>query len=325
VDDGSPLPGSVNIQSICSSAQRTVAHTSSNGDFGFQWADKSGSVFADASDSARFSGFGPAATGTSTNSAMPGRTVDPLSDCDLKAELAGYTSSRVSLYNHTMENSIDIGAIVLHRITGDEGTVVSMLSLRAPKDAKKSFDKGREQARGKKLGDAEVSFQKAVASYPQYADAWLSLGRVQSQMGSRDEAHADFRKAMELDGKLVGPWQELGYMASDQAKWDEAARYLEQAVKLDPMNSPMAWYFNAMANYNLGRFEVAEQSLRAEMRLDHGANPRAKYLLGLVLIARKDPAGGADALRSYIASSPNAQELESAKKQLSRAESQLGK
>ena len=66
------------------------------------------------------------------------------------------------------------------------------------------------------------------------------------------------------------------------------------------MNSPMAWYFSALANYNLGRFEQAEHSVRAELNLDK--NPGAEYVLGLVLIARKDYKGGADALRTYLAS-----------------------
>jgi tetratricopeptide (TPR) repeat protein len=325
IDDGSPMPGSVNIQSICSASQRTVAHTTPRGDFSFQWADKAASVFADASDSARISGFGGSGSGAGANSATSGRTADPLADCDLRAELPGFTSSRVSLYNHTMDNNIDIGAIVLHRITGDEGTVVSMLSLKAPKDAKKSYEKGTEQVHAKKLKDAQDDFRKAVASYPQYADAWLSLGRVDAQLGSRDEARTDFRKAMDLDVKLVGPWQELGYMSSDEAKWEDAVRYLDQAVKLDPVSSPMAWYFSAMANYNLGHYEAAERSLRAEMKIDRGTNPRSKYLLGLVLIARKDLAGGAEALRSYIASSPNSQEVDTARQQLVRVESALGK
>jgi uncharacterized protein HemY len=88
------------------------------------------------------------------------------------------------------------------------------------------------------------------------------------------------------------------------------------------MNSPMAWYFSAMANYNLGRFEQAERSIRAEMKLEN--NPRAEYLLGLVLIARKDLKGGAEALRTYLASSPKPEDAAMAQKQLSRAESQLG-
>jgi tetratricopeptide (TPR) repeat protein len=129
---------------------------------------------------------------------------------------------------------------------------------------------------------------------------------------------------MDLDDKLVGPWQELGYIASDGSKWEDAARYLDQAVRLDPMDSPKAWYFSAMANYNLGRFDLAERNVRAEMKLDRGKNPRAEYLLGLVLIARKDLQGGAEALRHYIGSVPESAEVDAAKKQLSRVEGQLG-
>jgi tetratricopeptide (TPR) repeat protein len=250
--------------------------------------------------------------------------MDPLDNCELRAELAGYTSSRVSLYQHTEFDSFDVGSIVLHRITGDEGRTVSALSLKAPKDARKNFDKGMELARANKPGDAAASFQKAVATYPQYADAWLSLGQVERQLGARDEARTDFQKAMDLDDKLVGPWQELGYLASDAAKWQDAVRYLDEAVRLDPM-VPMAWDFDAVANYNIGKYDMAERDVRAEMKLDRGKNPRAEYLLGLILIARKDLAGGADALRIFIALAPDAPDAEMAKKQLTRAEGLLGR
>lgn len=323
LDDGSPLPGSVDVQSVCLSRQRTVTHTSPSGDFGFEWADNTAGVFEDASENGRVPGANSTSSGSSNNS--PGsHLVDPLANCDLRAQLSGYISSRVSLSDHTSLDAFDVGVIVLHRITGNEGRTVSTLSLKAPREAKKNFDKGIELARANKPGDAAASFQKAVASYPQYADAWFTLGQVERQLGARDEARTDFQKAMDLDDKLVGPWQELGFLASDASKWDEAARYLNQAVLLDPMDSPMAWDFGAVANYNLGKYDVAERDVRAEMKLDHGKNPRAEYLLGLILIARKDMAGGADALRTFIALAPGAPDAEMAKKQLSRVESQLG-
>ncbi len=65
----------------------------------------------------------------------------------------------MSLFQHGAFENFDVGAIVLHRITGDEGRVVSLLALRAPKDAKKSFDKGTEQVRANKLTDAAASFK----------------------------------------------------------------------------------------------------------------------------------------------------------------------
>ncbi len=181
-----------------------------------------GGVFEDASENVRNpggnsgSGFSSGG-GSAAGSAGGGRTTDPLADCDLLADAPGYTSTKVSLYQHKFFDNFDVGSIVLHRITGDEGRVVSLLALKAPKDAKKNFEKGTEQVRANKLADAAASFQKSVTSYPQYADAWLSLGRVQSQLGAKDEARADFQKAMDLDDKLVGPWQELGYMSSDQS------------------------------------------------------------------------------------------------------------
>jgi Flp pilus assembly protein TadD len=320
-DDGSPLPGSVNIQSICGSLRRTMDRTIADGGFAFQWTTISDS-FGDASQITRASGGngGGALTGSRNGS----RGLDPLATCDLVAESPGYSSSRVNLYDRAGQSSFDVGVIVLHRITAGEGHTVSMLALKAPKNARKSFEKGMSLAVNKPA-EAETSFETAVRIYPQYADAWLGLGRIQWQLARKDEARESFRKSMELDASLVGPWEELGYLACDDAKWEDAVRYLDQAVRLDPMDAPAAWYFNALANYNLGRFDRAERSVRAELKLDNGWNPQADYLLALVLIARKDLAGGAAALRSYLASSPKAENAETAKRQLSRLETQMSR
>ena len=263
-DDGAPLPGNINIQSVCATQQHVVAHTSSSGDFSFLWANTASTVIGDASDGGRYGGGGSSnSSGTNSSSGQTGyggtavRIVNPMANCDLRAEVSGYTSSRASLYDRGGQDVFDVGAIVLHRLSGDEGRVVSMLALKAPKDAKKSFDKGTELARANKPADAATNFQKAVASYPQYADAWLGLGMAESELGAKDSAQGHFQKAMELDDKLTGPWQELGYLAAAQSRWEDAARFLAQAVRLDPTGSPKAWYLSGIANFNLGRFEQA--------------------------------------------------------------------
>ena len=322
MDDGSPLPGGVNIQSICGPLRRTMAHAAGDGSFAFQWTTTN-EAFGDASEATRLSGG--SGSGSLTGSRNGSRGLDPLANCDLLADSGGYSSGRVSLYDRAGQSNYDVGVIVLHRISAGEGHTVSILALKAPKDAKKSFAKGTSLAAANKPGEALTSFQAAVRIYPQYADAWLSLGKVQWQLASREEARDSFRKSMELDNKLVGPWQELGYLACDDGKWEDAARFLDQAVRLDPMDSPAAWYFDALANYNLGRFDRAERSVGAELKLDNGTNPHADYLLALVLIARHDLAGGAAALRNYIASSPKAEDVETAKRQLSRLETQLNR
>jgi tetratricopeptide (TPR) repeat protein len=322
MDDGSALPGSVTIQSLCGTVRRAMGHADgSTGAFGFQWTTTT-TAFGDASQNARLPvGNGPAALTGSRNGS---RGLDPVANCELLAEQAGYSSSRASLYNRAGQEIFNVGTIVLHRIAAGEGHTVSVLALHAPKDAKKNFDRGTSLAAANKPVDALAGFQAAVAIYPEYADAWLSMGKVQWQIGMKDEARASFAKAMELDSKLVGSWQELGYMACDSSQWEDAVRYLDQAVRLDPLDSPNPWYYDALANYNLGHFEQAERDVRAERKLDHGQNPLGDFLLGLVLIARHDLQGGADALRNYIASAPQSADVNLARRELSRLESALG-
>lgn len=320
MDDGSALPHDVSIVSLCGAVRRTLSHASASGSFGFQWATTTG-AYGDASQAGRAtSGNGAAAL---TGSRIGSRGLDPLAYCDLLADSPGYSSGKASLYNRGGQDNYDVGVIVLHRIVAGEGHTVSVLALRAPKDAKKNFEKGTSLLAENKLPDAASSFEKALAIYPEYADAWLNLGKVQWQMGAKDAARESFHRSMDLDNKLVGPWQELGFLACDESKWADAVRYLDQAVRLDPMDSPNAWFFSALANYNLGHFEQAERSLRAELKLD-AKNAHAEYLLGMVLIARRDLQGGAQALREYIAFAAKTEDVTPAKRQLSKLESQLG-
>ncbi|HEU5020667.1 MAG TPA: tetratricopeptide repeat protein, partial [Bryobacteraceae bacterium] len=304
--------------------QRIVTHTGPRGDFSFQWGQTSG-IFEDASQSGSGSAFG-ANPGIGGGASGMGVTLaNPLANCELRVDQPGYTSSHAPLLNYGQLDRIDVGTLIIHRLTGEEGTTVSVLSMKAPKKAKKDFKKGTDQFRDRKFKDAEASFRKAVTEYPDYADAWLSLGRTERRLGAYEAAHEDFQKAMALDKKLLGPWQELGYLACDQSKWEDAAKYLDQATRLDPMDSAMAWFFSAVADFNLQRYEAAERSIRAELRLDGGGNPRAKYLLGLILLARNDLNGGAEALRAFLKVAPAGADAEMAKKQLLRVESMAGK
>ena len=322
MDDGSPLPGNVDIQSLCGTVRRTMGQASAaTGNFAFQWASAN-QALGDASQPGRMQGSGGASlTGTKTGS----RGMDPLANCELTADLPGYSSSKVSLYDRAGQDNFDVGTIVLHRIAAGEGHTVSVLALEAPKEARKSFDKGMRLAAANKPADAAASFAKAVAVYPEFADAWLKLGSMQWQTGVKEAARVSFLKAMDLDNKLVGPWQKLGFMACDGSQWEDAVRYLDQAVRLDPLGSPGAWYFNALANYKLGRLDRAERSLRAEMKLDGGSDPHEDYLLGLILIGRQDLQGGAQALRNYIATAPKSEDVSVARRELSKVENQMGR
>jgi Flp pilus assembly protein TadD len=321
MDDGSPLPGSADVQAVCGAVKRTVAHSGYGGTFRFQWFGSAAAAAGGASESAWAPGGSVSPAGVRMGAY---RDMYSAADCELQAEFPGYESSRADLHDLGGQNVAEVGPIVMHRIGSGEGNMVSVLSLKAPKAAKDLLAKGMTLARAHKLAEAQASFEKALAIYPEYVDAWVSLGKVQWLTGQREAARASFLKALNLDNKVVDTWQQLGYLACEQSQWEDAARYLNEAVRLDPVSSPIAWYFSAVANYSLGRFDLAERSIRAEMKLDGAENARPYYLLGLVLIARHDLQGGVDALRNYIAFSPKNADLTSVTKQLSRLENEIG-
>jgi tetratricopeptide (TPR) repeat protein len=168
-------------------------------------------------------------------------------------------------------------------------------------------------------------FQKAVDLYPNYAEAWLNLGKLQSQMKSIEPARTAFEKSIAADSKLVPPYLELGLLYAAQSNWKQSSDYLDQALKLDPVDFPQAWYASAVAHYNLKDYDAAEKSGREAVKLDpKHANPRAAYLLGLILVENKDYAGAAAELTVYIQLAPDAPDLNQVKEQLAQIEKLKG-
>jgi tetratricopeptide (TPR) repeat protein len=245
-------------------------------------------------------------------------------NCELRASAAGYTSDSVNLFNRRSADSPDVGVIVLHRIAGVEGAAVSITSMMAPKDAKKAYENGLRALLKQKPAEAARDFERAVATYPKYADAWVGLGKLRLEQQAVEPARVALLKAMEADPKLVAPHVELGLLAAKQARWEEAARYLDRGLQLDPVDFPQAWYVDAVAQYNLKKYDAAEKSARMAVKADpRHTNPRTEYLLGLVLAEKKDYAGAIMELSAFVKLAPNAPDAAQAREQMAEFEKRL--
>ena len=325
------VPENVTIQRVCSGISRTVAYTDSNGRFNFRWGDRN-MIVADASDagsgragSSNSGGFGSSQSAGGANSLAADPFGSRMMNCELRASVAGFTSDSFNLFNRRTADNPDVGMIVLHRIAGVEGSSISVTSLMAPKGAKKAYERGLESLLKNKPADAAKDFEKAVAVYPKYADAWVNLGKVRLEQHAIEPARSALMKAMESDPKLVEPYLELGLLAAKDQNWQESGRYLDRAVELDPVDFPQVWYADAVANYNLKKYDAAEKSARAAVKLDpRHANQRSAYLLGLVLAEKQDYAGAVAELTNYIKLAPNAPDLAQVKDQLGQLEKLMG-
>ena len=324
IDDGVPPPETVVIERVCGGSTRAEGYTDQKGYFSIDLGMDQ-AVMQDASNSGRFFGDAethlPGQAQTASGAGGGAMSEQRFMNCDLRANLPGYRSQVVSLANRSAMDSPDVGTIFLHRLGNVEGRIISAISLAAPKDARKAFEKGMDQAKRQKLDDAMKNYQKAVDVYPKYADAWFELGKLQAAKGQADAAHQSFDAAVEADPKYLKPYLELSRMALGAKNWQELADVTGHAVKLDPFDYPQQFLFNSVANYNLRNLDAAEKSAREAEKLDTQHHyPQVSHLLGVILAQRQDYTGAAGEMRDYLKFAPGAADAATVRGQLDQLE-----
>ena len=324
-EDGTAPTEQVVIETVCNGSPHAEGYTDTKGYFTIQLGARNTGMIQDASEFSSRSGLsqgGMSGAGTSGPTGSSQSQDRKYMGCDLQAKLAGYRSQTVPLSGRRSLDDPNIGTILMHR-TGpaEEGQTISAVSLSAPKDAKKAYDKGLDAIKKQKYEDAQNNFEKAVEVYPKYATAWYELGLLQAGQGKMDMAHKYFDKASECDPKFVKPYIQISILELQASKWQDLADVTAKLVKLDPFGYPEAFYYNSVANYNLHHFEVAEKSAVAAERLDtRHAIPQVSHILGLILVLKKDYAGAAEHFKAYLQYAPDAKDAAKVRAQLAEVE-----
>jgi|SRR5579872_4642819 len=329
--DGGAPTDSVTIERVCSTnSVQAQGYTDSQGRFSLNLGQTNNGVFNDASSSPfdrinlqnsanSMSSNGGGATGGAGN-ANP----DPYWDCELRARLPGYRSETVSLAGRRTLDNPDVGVIVLYPVAGNQGLTASATSSQAPKDARKAFAKGLSAAKKNKLDQAEQEFRKAVEVYPKYAEAWLELGEVLEREKRYPEAREAYAQSSAADPKYVYPYQQLYQIALRDQNWKDLADKTDQLLHLDPYEFPNAYYFNALAHLQLKEYDAADKSAQQAVEADlKQANPKTHYLLGAILVKKKDWTGAAQSFRAYLKAAPDATDKEYVEKALSQIDQQI--
>jgi tetratricopeptide (TPR) repeat protein len=325
MDDDSQLPSQVAVERVCGGRAYREGYVDSRGYFSFE-VGRNEAAMMDASSefspndrSGPFGGFGNQSSGPFRDNDVTQR--NSLFDCELRASIAGYRSSTINLATHQPLDPPDVGTIVLQRLEKMTGTTISAISMQAPKDAKKAFEKGLDLVKKDKLPDAQREFEKSVSIYPQHAAAWVELGRLLRQEKQMEPAHNAFIKANTIDPNYVNPYLELAFDAAQEQKWKDVLALTDKAISLDPLDFPGSFFFNAVAQYNLGNLPAAEKSARKAARLDSQHRlPRLNLLLGTILADKKDYDGACEQLRSYLKIAPKAPDADAVRTRLTDLE-----
>jgi len=333
LDDGTPPPEPVVIERVCNGTPHAEGYTDSKGHFNFQVGQNT-AMMQDASyGSILDAGLGSTGMANNPGSAQQtvggSRTPQPterdLMGCELRAALPGFRSDVVNLSGRRAFDHPEVGTIILHRMANVEGTTISATTLQAPKDARKAYDKAREEILKSKPADAQKNLEKAVAIYPQFAAAWFELGRLHERKNEIPEARKCYSQALAADARFVSPYLTLALLSARDKNWQNVADETSRLVQLNPVDFPQAFFYNSVANYNLGKFDAAEASAREAQKLDAAHRmPKVEHILGEILYEKKDYAGAAEQMRNYLRLAPDAADAGQVKLQLSELEKHSG-
>jgi superkiller protein 3 len=227
--------------------------------------------------------------------------------------LAGY---------RTMEATLRSGAVIVLKRVGDhEGSMVSMTSLNAPKEARKAFEKGQAAMSQSKWPAAQKSLESAVALYPAYAQAWCDLGEALREQAKGAEARAAWQHALQADPKYLKSYLQMARLDLQEGRMEDALATTNKALELNPIEFPGIYFFNAVASFNLKRLDAAEKSVRQAIEHDSAHEiPRAESLLGSVLANRGAFREAIEHFNKYLELSPKAPDSAEVKQQIAALE-----
>ncbi len=333
-DDGTPVPFDALVERVCNARVRQQVYATSRGDFSMELGSMTDS-YLDAS--------GDRSPQYGQSSKVPGTGISrhELTNCELRATVSGFYSSVISLVDLTPgSSSMDVGAIVVHRATKIKGMTLSAAPYKAPRDARRAYEKGLEAERNGSLADARQYFAKAVEIYPKYAYAWFQLGAVLQNLAQKESARMAYTHAMTIDRKFLPPYLSLASMAYEAEDWTQVLNLTNQVLDLDPLkyaNVPgyimdldpldyaKAYFYNSAANYKLNKIEDAEKSgLKAE-RLDVRPRfPQLHLLLAEIFARKNNYATAILETKIYLELAPHAKNADQVREWLAKLEKLKG-
>jgi len=312
---GGASPDHILIERICNGMVRREGYTNAQGEFQIELGRNQQERDASQDDSDRM------VTTRGGRASISGGSQVRYDGCELSASLPGFISSTVPMRVESDASVVRVPLITITRMGGVEGAIVSLTSMSAPKEARNAFEKGRKAGSDKKFDEAVKELNKAVAIYPQYAIAWSLLGEIHRLQNQFEPAKREYAQALAADPKFVSPYFGLAAMAIVENRWADAAQLTDQLNALNAFAYPMAHFFNAAANYNLGKLDEAEQSARKFQQMDTAhTRPDIALLLGNILAGKHRYAEAAQLYRDFLVVRPDAPNAGEVRKEAERLE-----
>ena len=184
----------------------------------------------------------------------------------------------------------------------------SVDSLEVPPKAQKEYGAACSALKSHRLGATEQHLRKAIQIYPEYVAGWVMLGQILEAQQQPDQARRACSQASEADPNYLPSYLCLAEIAGREERWDEVLRHTTRALELDPLHDADAYFFSAIAYFNLNQLPEAEKrALKAEEIDRNHSEPMVQFLLAQIYEAEHNPADAASHLRQYLELAPDSE------------------
>ena len=180
---------------------------------------------------------------------------------------------------------------------------VSARDLKIPGKARNAYNIGSQRFEEKDWPGSIVEFQRAIAAYKDFYEAYYKIGLADLELQFGKEAEAAFRKSIELsEGRFAPAMFGLGLTLGDAKQFDDALAFIRSGLTLEPTsargNFTLAWVL-----YTAGRVVEAEQS--AKQAVLYSPNFAIAHLLLAQIVRKLDhPAAMVEELDAYLRLEP---------------------
>jgi tetratricopeptide (TPR) repeat protein len=183
-------------------------------------------------------------------------------------------------------------------------STVSVHELRIPEKARIAFNKGAQKLAAKDFAGSINEFQKAVAAYDEFYEAYYKLGIANLELQTNDAAEAAFRKSIELsEAKYAPPLFGLGLTLGNERQYEDGESYIRAGLNLEP-TSAAGHFALAWVLYSAQRVVEAEKSAR-EAVLYNPNLANAHLLLAQIHRRQNNSAAMIEDLDAYLRLDPN--------------------
>jgi tetratricopeptide (TPR) repeat protein len=148
------------------------------------------------------------------------------------------------------------------------------------------------------------------------------LGQTLETRQQTAEARNACSRASSADPKYLPAYLCLAEIAGRKQEWNEVLNLTSRALELEAVNDAYAYFFSAIAYFNLNQLPEAKQrALKAEAIDREHYEPLLQLLLAQIYEANNDATDAASHLREYLRLAPESQDSDNLKKVLAEAQS----